>query len=479
MKLYILLAGFIIGILVGLSGWCPFWHAAGVVAVVVAGAVGTEAFLSRGGSVERVVKWRWLRTPAYALCAFSFGLIVTLCHPDTPVGPEADFQRWVEHGNPSQIVRISVVGKGTGEYGDYARGCVESPLEWKNNRVWIFSVPSAARTGTKLEMPLRILRKGSPRKGTEIRVVADAGPEGASAIREKGAAWLSTTGLNPRTRGLLRVLFFGDSSGLDYESRKAMADTGLSHLLALSGMHVGIVASIAFFLLYPIRFFGYRRLHLAAGLVVVWLFVIMTWSPSTLRAGIMMSVAITAISLGRRSRAGNSLAIAAFVILLISPSALSDPGFQFSFLAVAAIVAFGERLNPIDIRRHYRLRKIIGAVNVSLIVSFVSWVVTAWYFGRIPLAFLPFNLVAVPLLGPYVIGALAYCGWILGFGTTEGVGWLGELLDKLLGNLVKLATLTGDGTVLEFRPELWMVWGWLVIVALVGLILNRHGEIPD
>lgn len=477
MNLYPLLIAFIIGTLAGLSGRCPFWPS--VLLTVLSFAALIPVF-GRRRSALKTLRLGAVRTGALCLAALSFGMLTSMCHPSAPSVSKERFEELKNAASPNTPVGIRAEKRYTGEHGDRILGRVLYPEKWKNHKLWISIPVSDVYEGDLIEIPVKAIRgNGRVTKG-DVKLMeagADAGHD--RNLSDRRRKFISRIGLQPRTQGLVNALLFADSKMVDASLRGLMADTGLSHLLALSGMHIGIIAAIAMFLLYPVRLWGFRKLHLFLALAAVWMFVLfVAGSPSTVRAAIMLTAAGIAMSLGRPYGAANGLAIAAFIIILVSPDSLFDIGFQFSFLAVAAMIGFGNRLNPIEQSRHPRLYKIVGAIIVTIAVSVATWVLTAWYFGRVPLSFLPFNLVAVPLLALYMIVAALYVGYAACFGVSPGIERVGRILDYFPQKFCELATDFGDGTVIEFNPDLWMVWGWLALLAFGALFLYKR-EVPD
>lgn len=477
MNLYPLLIAFVVGTLAGLSGRCPFWLS--LLLVVLSFAALIPVF-GRTRSALITLRLGAVRMGALCFAALSFGMLTSMCHPSAPAVSKDKFDELIYAAHPMTSVGICVEKKYTGEYGDLISGMVLYPEKWKNHRVWISIPVTGVYEGDLIEIPVKAIRGDVRARKGDIQLI-ESGDESAPCKRpaERRRKFISGIGLQPRTQGLIGALLFADSKRVDASLRSSMADTGLSHLLALSGMHIGIIAAIAMFLLYPVRLWGYRKAHMFLVIAAVWMFVFLVGdSPSTLRAAIMLTAAGIAMSLGRPHGAANGLAIAAFIIILVSPDSLFDIGFQFSFLAVAAIIGFGTRLNPVEQSLHPRLYKIVGAIIVTIVVSVASWLLTAWYFGRVPLSFLPFNLVAVPLLAPYMIGAALYVGYAACFGVTPGIEWLGKILDYFPHKFCEIASDFGEGTVIEVNPDLWMVWGWLALLAVGAMLLHKR-EVPD
>ncbi len=220
-----------------------------------------------------------------------------------------------------------------------------------------------------------------------------------AGLHAAAAERMRRLGLTGRTHALCAAMAAGDRSGLTAPMRGLFARSGASHLLAVSGLHAGIVFMLANLLLRWLVLL--RRGHLLRnGLVValVWFYAAVTgFSPSVVRAALMCSALQFALASGSLYAGGNALAAAAFAMLACRPAALYDIGFQLSFLSVAAILACGVPL----CRRLRTGRRAIDVPVAAAVVSAVATVATAplaaHTFGTVSFAAVAVNAVAVPL----------------------------------------------------------------------------------
>jgi competence protein ComEC len=209
---------------------------------------------------------------------------------------------------------------------------------------------------------------------------------------------------------ILKALVMGDRSGITPDLRERFNRAGAGHLLAISGLHVGIVAAVAFglfrwffafipFLLW--RGWG-RRWAAAATLAPVLVYGLLSgMSASTQRAIVMAAVFLTALIIGRRQDTLNTLAVAALIILVVFPPALFSISFQLSFTAVLAIVyGFEKRhLQPVTRDAGGLYRRFAGFVWVSALAIIGTAPVVALYFNQTSLVGIAANLLLVPLVG--------------------------------------------------------------------------------
>ena len=216
------------------------------------------------------------------------------------------------------------------------------------------------------------------------------------------------TGAANDAYALLAAMTLGDKSQLTTELRTAYAGTGAAHVLALSGLHLGIVCSLL------LLFLRRRRGRVVAqGIMIlaIWAFAFLVGLPtSVIRAATMLSV-YGLLSMGRRRGLSvNVLAFAAIVMLVVSPQSLFDVGFQLSFAAVFAILAlmplWDSWVSPQWQQRHRLLSWLWSLFIISVSAQLGTAPLAAYYFGQFPVCFLLTNLVVVPAVWLILHGAL-------------------------------------------------------------------------
>lgn len=208
-------------------------------------------------------------------------------------------------------------------------------------------------------------------------------------------------GLEGNTYALVTATTLGDKSSIDKELQETYNISGAAHVLALSGLHMGIIYAILTLLTFGRR----RRSIITQTLVVValWAFVFLVGMPSSaVRAATMLSL-YALLTLGYREKASiNALAFTALVMLAISPYMLFDIGFQMSFLAVLSILIWlpvmNEWVSPTLQQRYPPLRWLWGLTTVTLAAQLGVAPLIAYYFGRFSTFFLITNFVAIPAI---------------------------------------------------------------------------------
>lgn len=210
--------------------------------------------------------------------------------------------------------------------------------------------------------------------------------------------------LNQDTKALLRALILGDRIGITPDKTALMRNGGTIHALALSGMHIGILAAIFLFITRPLVITLGRKWRLAVILIGIWIFVLMTGAAySALRAAIMISITMLAIMAERKRDPFTSVCFATLFILVLSPEALFDVGLQLSFVSVAALSLMMDPLNPIDHRNHPKTYRIFTLILSTIIATAATWALCGFYFGNAPIRFIPSNIVMLPVL-PIFLG---------------------------------------------------------------------------
>jgi len=185
--------------------------------------------------------------------------------------------------------------------------------------------------------------------------------------------------LGERTGGIAAAMTTGHETWIQREDLDAMRDSGLAHILSISGLHMAIVGGFAFFLVrFGVAAFPWLALRVSgkkvaavAGLISVWSYLVLSGAPAPAeRSAITASIAFMAILLDRQAISMHGLAVAAMVVLILQPEAIVTPGFQMSFAATAALVALAEAWPP-------RTRELSVPWPIALFQSARHWLVIA------------------------------------------------------------------------------------------------------
>ena len=203
---------------------------------------------------------------------------------------------------------------------------------------------------------------------------------------------------NDDAYAVVAAMALGDKSALTQELKDVYSVTGASHILALSGLHLGIIYTLLSLFVFS------RRWQMLSQIIImlsIWGFVFLVGlSTSVMRSAVMLSV-YALLSLGHRDRMSvNTLAFTAIVMLMVSPMSLFDVGFQMSYMAVFSILLFVplmEGIFPAEyLMSHRVVRWLWGMVTVSLSAQIGTAPLITYYFGRFSCYFLPTNFIVIP-----------------------------------------------------------------------------------
>ncbi|MEJ8803445.1 ComEC/Rec2 family competence protein [Pontibacter sp. H249] len=225
-----------------------------------------------------------------------------------------------------------------------------------------------------------------------------------------------------REYGISSALILGVKDELDNNIRNAYSQTGTMHVLAVSGLHVGLIFSVLMLLLSKFnRNVQQRILSAILTLVILWLYAFITGlSPSVLRAVLMFSLVTVGMALGRNTNIYNTVSVAALVLLFINPYNLLDVGFQLSFIAVLGIVYLQPRFYKLLEINNWLLDKVWALFTVALAAQLATFPLGLFYFHQFPVYFWLANLVVVPLATFVLWSGVA----ALAFSWVPGLSWL-------------------------------------------------------
>ncbi|MDE3057935.1 MAG: DNA internalization-related competence protein ComEC/Rec2 [Bacteroidota bacterium] len=202
-------------------------------------------------------------------------------------------------------------------------------------------------------------------------------------------------------------LLLGDRSGISSDIKNAFINTGTIHVLAVSGLHVGLVVAVFYTLLGLLRFPS--TLKNITTIIGLFFYMELTGAaPSVVRASLMVIVVLLSRLFQYRTNVYNALGVSAVILLLLDPRQLFNVGFQLSFAAVFSIVYFYPKLALLikQIPEKWEEIKGVDAVlklfAVSLSAQIGTLPFTAYYFGRVSVVSLVANIVVVPLIGVIV-----------------------------------------------------------------------------
>lgn len=221
----------------------------------------------------------------------------------------------------------------------------------------------------------------------------------AYEIRDKFLNVFKKYGISGNEYSVLSALTVGYTSELDSKIKHSYSSSGATHILSVSGLHVGIIFIVFNYLLKFMEKIKYGKLVKAIFLILfLWFYALLTGlSPSVLRSAAMLSFVIVGQSLNRNANIYNSITASAFVLIIINPFIITDLGFQLSYLALISIIYFQPLIyNWIYIKNKW-LDKLWVLISVSIAAQIVSTPISLFYFHQFPNYFLLTNILVVPL----------------------------------------------------------------------------------
>lgn len=222
----------------------------------------------------------------------------------------------------------------------------------------------------------------------------------ALMLREQIVKKFRTWNLEDDVLAIISALTVGDKSKLTREIKATYNAAGVSHILALSGLHIGILSMILSWLFYPLRRVCGGK-WIASFLIVglLWGFAFLSGlSPSVIRAVTMFSAYVVASIFSEDRFSGfSALTLTAFIMLIYQPMYLFDVGFQLSFMAVLGIFLFYPLIDSLFVVRNKIVAYLWNIISLSLAAQLATLPLILYYFGTFPVYFLLSNLVVAPI----------------------------------------------------------------------------------
>ena len=245
--------------------------------------------------------------------------------------------------------------------------------------------------------------------------------------------------------------------------------TGLSHLLCVSGFHVGIVATLVFIFLSPMRITGRRMtLRYALAVVLIWLYALVVgMSASVTRAAVMLSLFALAKITQRSVNPLNTLLVAFCTVLALNPWQLFSAGFQLSFAAVAGIILLARKLNPFAERNRLWF-KTAAIFTIPVAALLATAPIMLLWFQRLPLLSVPVNAVGTLIFPLFmIVSGIGVALWHAGL-PSAAIIYIANKLFELLKGIVESTSEFSGRFSLIMAPS---VAQFIIIVMLLALLI--------
>lgn len=209
---------------------------------------------------------------------------------------------------------------------------------------------------------------------------------------------IDTTSLSPQSREFLKGIILADRTEIDSETVKDFSRSGLVHFLAISGTHIVVIFGLFYFLLIRILPLKFRKFAIISSLIFIWLFaVFIGFGNSVLRSCIMLSAYFAFVLLQRKPDLLHSLALSAFIILILDTQQIFDVGFQLSFIAVLGIFWLNQPiLKCFPKQDNYFKKLIFNTISISISAQLATLPLTLYYFHQFSFISIAANFVIVP-----------------------------------------------------------------------------------
>lgn len=266
--------------------------------------------------------------------------------------------------------------------------------------------------------------------------------------------------VGPKDAPLIKAILLGDKSDLDVETKRVFMNTGAMHMLAVSGMHIGLIVVLLIWIFKRLFFYRGRVVAMICMIVLLWFYAFLTgFSASVVRAVAMFTVLIVAQLLKRGYQPINSLSVAGFFILLVDPLAIFDVGFQLSFLAMLGIFTVYPLLENVLQFKNYILDQAWQGTAIGLASQVFTVPISIYYFNQFPNYFLLTNFAVMLFSGIMLglaIGLLAIGKLAL---LSIPVGWFLALCCSMLVGFIAFVEYLPGALAVGFSPH----WSWVIL----------------
>lgn len=282
---------------------------------------------------------------------------------------------------------------------------------------------------------------------------------------------------NKQALGLIQSMLIGDEVNLDSDIRQSFTDTGIVHIIAISGGNIAILFVLVMVLFSWLRHKKHLWIKYAAAVPLAWFYVLMAGaSPSAVRAALMFTLLALGFMLQKRRDANslNQLFATAFILLIAEPMWLYAIGFQLSFIAVLSLILFYKHIYRLYTPVNKILKALWGTIAASIAAEILIAPIVIYYFHTFPLMFIVSNVVAYVLMSCVLILGMS----IIAFSFIPAVAkfiasvviWIVEVFQQIISFLQKLEPPLLHTLRLN---DIGLLLLYLLITSLAILLLRR------
>ena len=294
-------------------------------------------------------------------------------------------------------------------------------------------------------------------------------------LRDKLISQFKSVGLEGSRLAIISAITLGEKRLLSNDVKDTFSAAGVSHILVVSGMHVGFIFLIIMWLM---SILPYRRrwIMVCLGLVILWSYALLTGlAPSVVRATFMFSMMLIFKVMGEKYRIKHALFFSTTILLLCNPNTLFDVGFQLSYLAVAGIVYFYSLVYKRILTFKSRpLRWLLSSVAVTVSAQILTLPIVIYQFNQLPIYFIISNLFVtsfapILFLGGVLLLGLSYIPYI-----GIGAGWLMSHFVSMFEWIINLIVAIPFSTTKIYLSLIETFLLYLVILCGVNWIEMRY-----
>ena len=315
--------------------------------------------------------------------------------------------------------------------------------------------------------------------GNNIKYLSTEQPSGfiqrSYLLRDKLIRQFESIGLKGSQLAIISAITLGEKGLLSNDVRDTFSAAGVSHILVVSGMHVGFIFLIIMWLMSII---SYRRrwIVVVLGLIVLWSYALLTGlAPSVVRATFMFSMMLLFRVMGEKYRVKHALCLSATILILINPNVLFNVGFQLSYLAVCGIVyfypLFYKRISTLKSRP---LHWILSSVAVTVSAQIFTLPIVIYNFNQFPIYFILSNLFVTAFapflfLGGIALLPLSYIPFL-----AIGAGWLMNYVVMIFEYIIHLIVAIPFSTIKIYLSLLEVICLYFVIFCGINWVELRN-----
>lgn len=285
---------------------------------------------------------------------------------------------------------------------------------------------------------------------------------------------------NPVEAGLTEALLIGYKEDLDEQLQEQYTLTGVSHIIAVSGMHLGLIFAVltSFFNLIARRKIA-RYLGFGLILPLLWIFAFISGaSASVLRSVMVFSIVLWGNLMLKKSGSMNALFASAFMLLVIKPSYINDIGFQLSYAAVLSILIYEPFIAKWIYLKNKILKLLWSMVSITIAAQILTTPLVLFHFKQFPVLFLITNMVAVPISNLVLLLAILMCFMSMFFLPTAPVAFIIHwCLQMMNGYIYKVAKIPFNSIQLQ-TTLLFTICFFVAIAFLTQFLRNKNKKSP-